>query len=218
MQPERPEREPLTARQRTVLEFIRDSIRRRGYPPTLREIGRALGIRSTNGVRDHVRALERKGYLVRDGVKSRALRPVEPLEFVELGGRTRRVPLLGRVPAGQPLLADEHLEDTVEIDTVLLGDAQEVFALRVVGDSMVGDGIRDGDFLFVRKQAVARPGQIVVALVENEATVKRFYPEGDRIRLQPSNPDYEPIFIRREDFRDTAILGVVVGIYRRIAA
>jgi repressor LexA len=217
------------------LEFISTSIRERGYPPTLREIGKHMGIRSTNGVSDHLRALKRKGYLDRTRLKSRALtltrpeleggekdlresqgaqvlpfrRPIEDDELVE-------IPILGRIAAGQPILAVEDARETVKIDRFFLGPNTEVFALRVTGESMIEAGILDGDFIFVRKQLKAKPGDIVVAMIEEEATVKYFYPEGDRIRFQPANSRMEPIIVRREDFRETQVLGVVVGVYRRM--
>jgi len=203
-------RPELTKRQTMVLDFIRASIEERGYPPTIREIGTHMGIRSTNGVNDHLKALEKKGYLVRDELKSRALRPADTiLEEAE-------IPILGRIAAGTPLLAQENVEDTVRVDSFFLGNTHQVFALRVVGESMIEDGIYDGDYIFVRKQITANAGQIVVALIEDEATVKRFYPEGDRIRLQPANASMAPIYVRKEDFRQTAILGVVCGVYRRM--
>jgi repressor LexA len=204
------ERPQLTDRQNMALSFIRSSIEERGYPPTIREIGAHMGIRSTNGVNDHLKALERKGYVVRDELKSRAIRPAD------MHDNLIDVPLLGRIAAGSPILATENVEDTVRIDSFLLGNHRQVFALRVVGQSMIGDGIHDGDYIFVKKQITARPGEIVVVLVEDEATVKRFYPEGDRIRLQPSNPGMEPIYVHRDDFRSTSVLGVVVGMYRQM--
>ena len=211
----------LTERQAVVLKFIQDSIQKNGYPPTIREIGEKLQIRSTNGVNDHLKALERKGYLARDDMKSRALRPIEarssevrPISVEP--SRMVRVPILGRIAAGRPLLAVENVRDTVEIDSFFLGGNLEVFGLRVVGESMIEDGIHDGDFIFVKKQLTASRGDIVVALIEDEATVKRFYPEPDRIRLQPANSRMDPIYVRREDFKQTSILGVVVGVYRRL--
>lgn len=223
----------LTERQRMILEFIAASIRERGYPPTLREIGKHMGIRSTNGVSDHLRALKRKGYLDRTRLKSRALtltqpengtastsspqgaqilpfrKPSEDLDTVE-------IPILGRIAAGQPILAVEDAREAVKVDRFFIGPNTGVFALRVSGDSMIEAGILDGDFIFVRKQIKAKPGDIVVAMIEDEATVKYFYPEGDRIRFQPANSRMEPIIVRRDQFRETQVLGVVVGVYRRI--
>ena len=204
-------RKRLTQRQQMVLDFIQSSISERGYPPTIREIGRHLKIKSTNGVNDHLKALERKGYITREDMKSRALRPVQPLTDSVVD-----VPILGRVAAGQPLLAVENVEDTVKVDSFFIGTGREVFALRVVGESMIEDGIHDGDYIFVRKQLTAHRGDTVVALIEDEATVKRFYPEGDRIRFQPANAAMRPIYVHRDDFRPTMILGVVVGVYRRL--
>src|SRR5436309_1125244 len=226
--------ETLTERQEKILAFIKRSIQEQGYPPTIREIGEHFGIRSTNGVNDHLKALERKGYLVRGELKSRALSVIE-------GGRSSssvrprfvrselqaapevtsadvvEVPVVGKVAAGAPILAQENVSDHVRIDSFLLGDAaRKVFALKVSGDSMIGDGIFDGDYIFVRKQLHAAPGEIVVALIDDEATVKRYYPEGDRVRFQPSNPRLKPIYVARDEFRETQIIGVVVGVYRRM--
>ena len=240
--------DPLTERQDNILTFIKRSIVEQGYPPTIREIGEHFGIRSTNGVNDHLKALERKGYLLRGELKSRALsvldggkvstpqRPAGPrfpkpgsvstsssssgsLHALELGGEVIEVPVVGKVAAGAPILAQENITDHVRIDSFLLGDsasARKVFALKVTGDSMIGDGILDGDYIFVRKSLQALSGEIVVAMIEDEATVKRFFPEGDRIRFQPSNPRLKPIYVSRDEFRDTQIIGVVVGVYRRV--
>jgi repressor LexA len=207
-------RPDLTDRQRQALDYITDCLSARGYPPTLREIGEHMGIRSTNGVNDHLKALERKGYLVREELKSRALRPVdtrEPREDVEID-------ILGRVAAGAPILAEENVIDRVVVDRYFLGAvrARDVFGLVVRGQSMIDDGIFDGDYIFVRKQSTADTGDIVVVLIEGEATCKRYFPEGDRIRLQPANASMEPIYVRRQDFRSVDILGKVVGVYRRM--
>jgi repressor LexA len=200
----------LTERQREVLDFISGSINRCGYPPTLREIGSHFGIRSTNGVNDHLRALEKKGYLHREDLKSRALRPIMA------SSQTVDVPVLGKVAAGQPLLAVRNYEDTVKVDRFFIGQSREVFALRVKGDSMIEDGILDGDYVFVRKQLQADPGEVVVAMIGDEATVKRYYPEGDSIRFQPANASMQPIVVRKRDFRSVNLIGVVIGVYRRL--
>lgn len=202
-------RSKLTQRQEMILNFIRQSIDNRGYPPTIREIGAFMGIRSTNGVNDHLKALEKKGYLTREELKSRALRPAD------LHNKYIDVVVLGKIAAGLPILAQENIEDTVRVDRFFLGNNTQVFALRVVGESMIGDGIYDGDYIFVRKQMRAEHGQIVVALIDEEATVKRYYPEADRIRFQPSNPIMDAIYVHKRDFRETSILGVVVGVYRK---
>jgi repressor LexA len=224
--------EPLTERQEKILAFIKQSIQDQGYPPTIREIGEHFGIRSTNGVNDHLKALERKGYLMRGELKSRALSVIDGgrsgagprfarLSRRELAavpeGDVVEVPVVGKVAAGEPILAQENITDHVRIDSMLLGEGgRKVFALRVSGDSMIGDGIFDGDYIFVRKQLQAASGEIVVAMIEDEATVKRFYPEGDRVRFQPSNPRLKPIYVRREEFRETQIIGLVVGVYRKV--
>ena len=227
--------EALTQRQREILDFISASIVERGFPPTLREIGEHFNIRSTNGVNDHLKALEKKGHLRREDLKSRAMRPVLPEgmgEIVPLGSRAKgttdvqiisdnddmaEVPILGRVAAGQPILAVEQATDTVKVDRVLLGGHREVFGLRIVGESMIEDGIFDGDYVFVKKTPSAKPGEIVVAMIEGEATVKRYYPEGDRIRFQPANSNMDPIIVRRADFKTVDIIGIVVGVYRKLS-
>lgn len=249
----------LTDRQKAVLEFICESIQDRGYPPTLREIGLKLGIRSTNGVNDHLRALERKGFLTREDMKSRTLRPTEstarlfgprfglgepdPSERViqrdELAAarsraastqidRTRdavrandddlmEIPILGRVAAGLPIEAIEDRGDSVRIDRMLIGGrGNDVFGLRIQGDSMIEAGIHDGDYVFVRKQLTANRGAIVIAMVGDEATCKSFFPESTHIRLQPANASMAPILVPKTEWRDTQILGVVVGVFRKI--
>jgi repressor LexA len=219
------DRSALTDRQQEVLDFISASIDERGYPPTLREIGERLGIKSTNGVNDHLKALEKKGYLAREDLKSRALRPIGRIASATrpgfdpipgFGDDLIEVPLVGRVAAGTPILAVENVEDTVKVDRFLVGDHKEVFGLRVKGDSMIEDGIHDGDFIFVKKALSAERGDIVVALIEDEATVKRYYPEGDVIRFQPANSNMEPIYVKKKDFRSVNLIGIVVGVYRKI--
>ncbi|HKD38769.1 MAG TPA: transcriptional repressor LexA [Myxococcaceae bacterium] len=216
--------EELTDRQKQILHFIVRESESRGFPPTIREIGEEMDIRSTNGVNDHLKALERKGYLIRGEQQSRSLVPTKRARLV-LGLGARKdgnlvdVPLLGKVAAGAPLLAAENLEDSVRIDSFFLGSAgKEVFALRVRGDSMIEDGIFDGDYLFVRKTPAASPGDIVVALIEEDATVKRFYPEADRVRFQPANRAMLPIYVSKSDFRSTMILGIVIGVYRKMGS
>jgi repressor LexA len=227
--------EALTQRQREILDFISASIVERGFPPTLREIGEHFNIRSTNGVNDHLKALEKKGHLRREDLKSRAMRPVLPDGNGEIIPMQRRamgtgdvqaisdsddmaeIPILGRVAAGQPILAVEAATDTVKVDRVLVGNHREVFGLRIVGESMIEDGIFDGDYVFVKKTAAAHTGDIVVAMIEGEATVKRYYPEGDRIRFQPANQNMSPIIVRKADFKSVDIIGIVVGVYRKLS-
>jgi repressor LexA len=223
--------EALTQRQRDILDFITASITERGFPPTLREIGEHFKIRSTNGVNDHLKALEKKGHLRREDLKSRAMRPVLPgggdvvplrreasdrVETVEHDDELVEVPVLGKVAAGQPILAVENTTDTVRIDRMLLGGNRDVFGLRIVGESMIEDGILDGDYVFVKKTPSARTGDIVVAMIEGEATVKRYFPEGDRIRFQPANSNMAPIIVRRTEFKSVDIIGIVVGVYRKL--
>jgi repressor LexA len=210
-----------------VLKYIESSISQRGYPPTLREIGNFMGIRSTNGVNDHLRALERKGYLLREDMKSRALRPtrsgngtVGPVGatvagYVDDEDDMIDIPILGRVAAGQLSEAISQPEDTVRVGRVLVGGAREVFGLRISGESMIKAGINDGDYVFVRKQLEARKGDIIVALVGEEATCKYYFPEVDKVRLVPANDAMQDIVISKNDWRSTQILGVVVGLYRR---
>ncbi|HZF56705.1 MAG TPA: transcriptional repressor LexA [Polyangiaceae bacterium] len=231
----------LTERQQQVLHYIRQSIHERGYPPTLREIGAHMGIRSTNGVNDHLRALERKGYLTREDMKSRALRPrdVDPkvggsngsnglpnvgsmgaaydgVAENDQSGEILEIPVLGRIAAGLPLLAEEHILDTVRIERNMVRGGREIFGLKVTGDSMIEAGILSGDYIFVRKQITAQRGDIVVALIGDEATVKYYFPEKDYIRFQPANAAMAPILVRAADFKPTMLLGVVVGVYRRL--
>jgi repressor LexA len=225
----------LTDRQQMVLDYIKESITSRGYPPTLREIGAKMGIKSTNGVNDHLRALERKGYLTREDMKSRALKPTAFAPQSQNGGAVGsggasanetgldvsdddlvEIDILGRVAAGYAIRADEHVIDTVKIDRSMVRGGRDVFGLRVSGDSMIEAGILHGDYIFVHKKPTANRGEIVVALIHDEATVKYYYPERDYVRFQPANKEMAPILVRAQDFRETMLLGVVVGVFRRI--
>ncbi len=217
----------LTDRQQQVLSYIRQSIVDRGYPPTLREIGAHMGIRSTNGVNDHLRALERKGYLTREDMKSRALRPRDgglgtdtaPGDATPANDQDAdvvEIQVVGRIAAGLPALAEENVLDTVRIEKSLVRGGREVFGLRVNGDSMIDAGILNGDYIFVRKQITANRGEIVVALIGDEATVKYYFPEKDYVRFQPANAKMAPILVRASDFKPTMLLGVVVGVYRKL--
>jgi repressor LexA len=210
----------LTERQKQVFSFIQDRIAAWGYPPTIREIGEHMGIRSTNGVVDHLRVLKRKGYLTQRGMKSRTLIPTpEALATLDGGaavGGMLDVPLLGKVAAGTPILAVENPEARVSVDPSLLGSAREVFALTVVGQSMVDAGVLPGDMVFVSRSKPAETGSMVVMMIDGEATVKYFYHEGDRIRLQPANATMQPMVIKAEELKDLQVLGVVVGVYRKM--
>jgi len=198
----------LTDRQREVLGFIEGEIVDRGHSPTIREIGRRFGISSTNGVRTHLAALVKKGYLKKQDYISRGLELTR-----NLASRIGRVPLVGSVPAGRPIDSVENIEGEIALDLSFMPKG-ETFSLTVTGDSMTNAGILDGDVVIVKKQAVANHGEIVVAVVDGEATVKRYIPEGSRIRLQPENDAFEPIMVdkRTVEFR---IAGKVVGLLRR---
>ena len=205
----------LTKRQAQTLDFIRQSIEERGYPPTLREIGESMGIRSTNGVNDHLRALERKGYLSREDMKSRALRLVsrESEATSTSDDSLLDVQVLGRVAAGLPLMAEENVIDTVRIDRMLVRGGRDVFGLRVQGDSMINAGILDGDFVVIRKTQTANSGEIVVALVMGEeATLKRLRRKGASVALEAANPAYETRIFGPDQVQ---VQGKLVGLIRR---
>jgi len=199
----------LTAKQQAVLDFIRNQIARRGHPPTVREIGSQFGIHSTNGVRTHLTALIKKGYLKKQKLISRGLELTQPM-VSDVG----RVPLVGTVPAGQPIDAIENIEGEIAVDLSFLPKG-DTFTLKVAGDSMKEAGILDGDMVLVKKQRVAQPGEIVVAIINGEATVKRYFKENNRIRLQPANSAYKPIYVDKHsgDFR---IAGKVIGLLRKM--
>ena len=211
--------EDLAPRQKEVLDFIAASIQQQGIPPSLREIGDALGIRSTNGVADHIKALLKKGYVSRvDGAgsgRARALRLTEKATGRFHDTSTVAVPLVGHVAAGAPLLAEENYDGSIHVDASMVPAGGTIFALKVVGDSMIEEGILDGDLVFVRKQQTARNGEVVVALVDGEATVKFFFHEGSRIRLEPANASMSPILVGPD--QPVSIVGVVTGLYRRMA-
>ncbi len=195
----------LTRRQREVYEFIRQKIHSRGYGPTVREIGRHFNIRSPNGVMCHLRALERKGLITREPNMSRAIM------LTAEAPRGSGLPLLGQIAAG---VLHEAIQQQEELDLGALFSGENLVALQVRGDSMIEDQIADGDYVILRRQETAQPGQIVVALTdEGEATLKRWYPEPEnrRIRLEPANAAMEPIYVK-----NARVLGVVVGVVRRV--
>ena len=201
-------RKDLTIRQQKVLDFIINYIRETGYPPTVREIGNTFGI-SSKGAYDHLRAIEKKGYIKRDPSKPRA---IELMDFVQrkVSGPVIDIPILGKVAAGEPLLATQNIEGTISLSSDLI-NAEDPFALRIKGDSMIGAGILEGDYVIVKQQKSAEQGDIVVALIGEDATVKRFYKSDDHIRLQPENPSIKPIIVK-----DVTILGKVVGLFREM--
>ncbi|MFN3648726.1 MAG: transcriptional repressor LexA [Armatimonadota bacterium] len=198
----------LTAKQQRVLDVIRGAMRTSGQPPTVREIGREIGVQSSCTVQRHLDALEKKGFIKRDRYKYRSIEltdsPIPPFT------RAVNVPVLGQIAAGLPILAEEQIEDTFPLPMDLVGEGDDVFMLRVRGDSMINAGIFDGDLVAIRQQNVAHNGEIVAAMIEDEATVKRFYKDKQRVRLVAENPDYAPI-----EADDVRILGKVIMSVRR---
>jgi repressor LexA len=199
----------LTKRQQEIFDFVRRYGSEHGYPPTVRDIGQAIGLTSSSTVHAHLANLEKLGVLKRDPTKPRALEVLVDKARVAIspGG----LPLVGQVAAGSPVLADENIEEYVDVPEIAGGDEGE-FVLQVKGDSMINAGILEGDHVIVRKQDTAKNGEIVVALVGEEATVKRFYREEDHVRLQPENDAMEPILTR-----EVKLLGRVVGVCRRVS-
>ena len=211
--------EKLTKRQKAVLDNIEKHIREKGYGPTVREICSDLGLCSPSTVHVHLKTLEQKGYIVRDPLKSRSisLSPEYSDSKVEITNviapsfsKVVDVPLVGNVAAGEPILAEENITDTLTLPTDIVGDAPS-FMLSVRGESMIEAGINDGDFVVVKEQPVANNGDIVVAIIEDGATVKRFYKEKGHVRLQPENSSMEPIIVS-----ECIIAGKVVAVFRRI--
>ena len=198
---------PLTDRQKEIYDFLLKSIREKGYAPSIPEIGARFNIVSTNGVSDHLKALEKKGYIRRVGKRA-----IEVLSAVgkPLITAVREIPVLGRVPAGKPFLSEENMEGYLTIANDL--GAGKLFALKVKGDSMVNAGILDGDQVIVKQQSTAENGQIVCALIEGEATLKRFYKKDGVITLRPENEKYPPITVAQGEFR---IVGRVIGLQRK---
>ena len=195
--------------QQRILEFIEQEIAQKGYPPSVREIGDAVGLKSTSTVHGHLRRLEARGLLRRDAMKPRA---IEVRTNDAVSGRlngVQMVPLIGNVAAGSPILAEEYVEENIPLPEALLGEGKH-FILKVHGDSMINAGIMDGDYVVVRQQNTANNGEIVVALIDGSATVKRFYRENGHFRLQPENSSMLPIITRSVD-----IAGKVVTVYRK---
>jgi len=200
-------KDTLSAKQQEILEYIKSQTLAKGYPPTVRDICEAVNLKSTASVHAHLETLEERGYIRRDPTKPRAIEIID--EDFSLNRREcAQIPILGRVAAGEPLLAEQNIEDYFPIPTDMLPNDQ-VFMLVVKGDSMINAGIFSGDKVIVRQKNTAKNGDLVVALIEDGATVKTFYNEGDHIRLQPENPDYDPIIVK-----DVTILGEVIGVFR----
>ena len=198
----------LSPRQRDILEIIKKEITLKGYPPSVREIGEAVGLTSSSTVHNHLTVLEQKGYIRRDPTKPRAIEVLDSLS--EFSRKTVYVPIVGHVTAGEPILAVENIEDSFPIPYDLV-KADSVFMLRIKGESMIEAGILDGDLILVRQQNTANNGDIVVALMEDEATVKRFFKEKNSIRLQPENSSMAPIYSQ-----NVSILGKVIGVFRTV--
>ena len=201
----------LTRRQSEILKFIIDCIREQGMPPTIAELGQHFGIASTNGVNDHLVALEKKGYIQRSS-KARSIQVTEKAAVDLYQHDVRTLPLLGRIAAGQPILAEENIEGQVAISGSMARGA--AFCLRVQGESMIEDGILDGDIIVVDPERQPVAGDIVVALVDDEATVKRYYPSGIMVELRPANSTMQPFHVPAQDIR---IQGVVVALQRSVA-
>jgi repressor LexA len=199
--------ETLSEKQKKILDFLKQEIRAKGYPPSVREICDAVGLKSTSTVHGYLERLEKKGLIRRDPTKPRAIEILDDMTYLSKK-EVVNVPIVGRVTAGQPILAVENIEDTFPIPTEYLHNS-DVFMLSVRGESMIEAGILDGDFVIVQKQSTADNGDKVVALIEDEATVKTFYKEQSYIRLQPENPHMDPIIVR-----DVIILGKVIGVIR----
>lgn len=214
----------LTKRQSEILEFIQEYVGANGYPPTVRDIGGAVGLTSSSTVHAHLANLEKAGAIRRDPTKPRALEILGDRAGAAVSGAKRAVdrigdaiadatsglPLIGQVAAGGPIVAEQNIEDYIDVPKIAGGEDAD-FVLSVRGDSMEKAGILDGDFVVVKSQQTARDGEIVVAMIDDEATVKRYFREADHIRLQPENDAYEPI-----RSRDAAVVGSVVGVFRRV--
>ncbi|MBA4549036.1 transcriptional repressor LexA [Thermoactinomyces intermedius] len=202
----------LSPRQKAILDYIQKEVAEKGYPPSVREIGEAVGLASSSTVHGHLARLEKKGYIRRDPTKPRAIELLHRPEIYTKGVETVMVPLVGKVTAGEPITAIENIEDYYPLPRRLVGQDDPVFLLSVRGDSMINAGILDGDYVVVRQQPTAENGDIVVAMTpEGEATVKRFFKEKDHIRLQPENDTLSPILLP-----SVKILGKVISLIREV--
>lgn len=203
----------LTKQQGKILDFIRSEVQSKGYPPSVREICEAVGLKSTSTVHGHLRRLEKKGYIRRDSTKPRAIELLDSSSDIYPDKKEiANIPVIGKVTAGEPILAVENVEETfpVPVDFIESG-TNTYFMLKVKGESMIDAGILDSDFVLVKQQPIADNGQIAVALLDDSATVKRFFKEKDHIRLQPENKFMDPIIVD-----DAKVLGVVKGVFRKI--
>ena len=199
---------PRGDNQQRILDYIKSEIQTKGYPPSVREIAQAVGLKSTSTVHGHLQRLEKRGLLHRDAMKPRAMEVTGDPNFVR--NNSTAVPVLGRVTAGLPILAEENLDEYVAIPEIMLGEGEH-FILLVRGDSMIEAGILDGDYIVVKKCSDALNGEIVVAMIDDSATVKRFYKEDGHFRLQPENSSMDPIYAD-----EVTVLGKVVSLYRLV--
>ncbi|HLR20409.1 MAG TPA: transcriptional repressor LexA [Tissierellaceae bacterium] len=203
--------EDLSQKQIEILLYIKNEIQRQGYPPAVREICKGVSLKSTSTVHSHLEKLESKGYIRKDPTKPRAIEILDKEDdFLLIKKKTVDIPIVGKVTAGEPILAVENIEDTYPVPLDLV-EGHDVFLLKVQGESMIDVGILDEDLVLVKEQTSANNGDIVVALLEEEATIKRFFKEENRIRLQPENQFMDPIYTC-----DISILGKVIGLFRRI--
>lgn len=204
----------LSPRQQAILNFIKQEVREKGYPPSVREIGEAVGLASSSTVHGHLSRLEKKGLIRRDPTKPRAIEILDEdkAKLPDLAANTVMVPLVGKVTAGEPITAVENVEDYFPLPRRMVGREDSTFLLSVRGDSMINAGVMDGDYVLVRQQQSADNGDIIVAMTpDEEATVKRFYKEKNHIRLQPENDRMEPILLA-----EVTILGKVIGLFREL--
>ena len=214
---ENSKRKELTSRQEEILEYIKKYSKENRMPPTVREIGNHFEISSTNGVRSILAALIKKGYINRSPRLSRGIEVIDNDKsgnVAEAPSNTIEIPIVGRVAAGTPILAVQNLEGTVTIDRDFLACRSDVFARRVKGDSMINAGIFDGDLIFARQQKTAERGEIIVAQIDNEATVKYYHPLADHVELRPANPRYRPIIVKND--KDFTIAGKLIGVMRKV--
>lgn len=201
----------LTKQQQKILDYIQNEVNTKGYPPSVREICAAVGLKSTSTVHGHLANLEKKGYIRRDSTKPRAIEILGTADDPSFNKKeTLAIPIVGNVTAGQPILAFEHIEDTFPVPANFVDDSKH-FMLTIKGDSMINAGILDGDYVLVKQQQIASNGDVVVAMIEDEATVKRFFKEENHIRLQPENPSMNPIIAK-----DVKILGLIKGVFRKM--
>jgi len=200
----------VTARQFDIYNYVKEFIFLHKYPPTIREIGDKFGIKSTNGVRDALNALERKGLIKKLSNQARGIAlPQSVFPHVN----AVNLPVIGRIAAGTPILAEENIEETLTIDKAMLPRSSEIFALRVQGDSMTGDGILNDDIAIIRMQKNAERGQIIAAIIDGNATLKHYHPAEHRIELRASNPKYQPITVSKDE--DFSIAGILAGVIRK---